>query len=533
MNKLLFYVRIILGFFFLYLSAGFTSGQQQNWNWGGSLDPVQSTFEVTHTLLDLELFPDQRSISGKARLSLHYLESTASLRFQLISGYEVSNVEGGGRSFHFTHKNDILDIAIGDHQPESITISYGGPTPIASNPPWIGGFTWEKDDQGYHWMGLSSQNEGGKLFMPCIDHPESKPKDGVSLHIKVPEPYFVAANGVLVKTTKGNDKLTYSWESKYPIMNYNVNFTMGKFHKEEMVFPSVSGKTVSMAVYVLEENKGMAPMLLEVLRQSAETHEKYFGPYPFPDEKIAVVETPYLGMEHQTINAYGNNFQFVRMGEAWYDHLLHHELGHEWFGNKVSISDWADFWIHEGITSYGDWLFYLHHVGEEAYHDKAADARRRIINERPLVGKPKSMSDDAYHPDIYTKGAYILHSLRFIVGDEKFFPLLKNIAANESFTYTNQINTAKLIQFITDETNQDLDGFFDWYLYRTKLPKVKISRRKKTNYEVSIPRISFSLPVEIQTERGIDTFILSSKPVRIQSKTPINIDPNHWYLLEK
>src|SRR5690606_36314272 len=209
----------------------------------------------------------------------------------------------------FRHYGDTLDIIIPDGCAEQATVYYQGQTPIASNPPWTGGFTWEKDNSGNHWMGLSSQGEGAKIFMPCVDHPSSEPSQGVDLYLIAPAPYFIAANGVLVNEEKKGDKITYHWSTNYPIINYNINFTLGVFHEEGKKFRSVSGNDIPMVVYVLEENKEKAAMLLSVLENSTRTHEKYFGAFPFPNDKIAVVETPYLGMEHQTINGYGNNYQ--------------------------------------------------------------------------------------------------------------------------------------------------------------------------------------------------------------------------------
>ncbi|WP_081634890.1 M1 family metallopeptidase [Lunatimonas lonarensis] len=526
--------QVTVGLFFVVATTGFGSyAQQHNWNWGGPLDSVQATFEVNKISLDLEILPEEQVLSGSATLSLGYLQETDRLRLQLVDAYTVTKVEADGNELAFSHGKGLLDILLGGSKPTSVTVYYGGRTPIAVRPPWIGGFTWEKDDLGYHWMGLSSQNEGGKVFMPCLDHPVSKPRDGVLLRITVPDPYMVAANGLLKEAFREGEKITYIWESRYPIMNYNVNFTMGKFHEASKTFRSASGKEFPLVVYVLEENKDKAPMLLDVLEKSAQTHELFFGPYPFPEEKLAVVETPYLGMEHQTINAYGNNYQFVRMGDVWYDHLLHHELGHEWFGNKVSIADWADYWIHEGITSYGDWLFYLHHGGESAYHEKVADTKKRIRNEKPVVGPRESLSDDAYHPDVYTKGAYIMHSLRFILGDDRFFPLLKRIAEHDEFTYANQVSTEELISFLEAESGEELREFLEYYLYGAKLPKVKINRKRKGVYEVVFQGIGFSLPVEVETDRGIEILVLSGTPTQVVNNSAPVVDPRNWYLLRK
>ncbi|HSI74930.1 MAG TPA: M1 family metallopeptidase [Lunatimonas sp.] len=527
------FIIFLLSFSFSGITESLYAQQSDSWNWGGPMDPLQQKFRVSHYHLDLEILPDSQEIAGSTTLSVRYLEDPDTLRLDLVSQYTVNDVKGDGHSLTFVHQDDLLDISLDGRKPDKVTVYYRGKTPIASNPPWSGGFTWEKDSQGNHWMGLSSQNEGGKIFMPCLDHPKNKPADGVSLSITVPALYTVAANGRLKGMDENTVKSTYHWESNYPIMNYNINFTMGKFHVEKGDFRGILGEEIPMLAYVLEENKDKAPLLMEVLRKSTETHEHFFGAFPFPEDKIAVVETPYLGMEHQTINAYGNNFQFVRMGDVWYDWLLHHELGHEWFGNKVSVSDWSDYWIHEGITSYGDWLFYLKHGGEEAYHEKVADAKKRIKNDLPVVSPPESHSDIAYHPDVYTKGAFIMHSLRFMLGDDAFFPLLQGIAHQEAFTYANQAATADLIDYLSKDSDLDIRGVLSWYLYREDLPKVSVKKKKKNTFLISLPSSSFSLPVDVKTDKGIERIVLSSNPTVVTSSTHVEVDPLGWYLLDK
>ncbi|KEO73004.1 M1 family metallopeptidase [Anditalea andensis] len=515
-----------------FLIASSVFGQdQQNWTWGGPIDPLQARYEVQRYTLSLAFFPDTQEIHGSNLVEIACDGRLDTLRLNLINRYTVHKVEIYEEEVNFDHKNDILDIYIPDGCATEAKIYYGGKTPVANNPPWSGGFTWEKDESGNHWMGLSSQNEGAKIFMPVKDHPSSEPSNGVDLYLTAPSPYFIASNGRLVNTVQEDDKTTYHWSTNYPINNYNINFTLGMLYKEEMTYTSIEGNSIPMMVFVLDENKDKAPLLLSVLENSTRTHESYFGEFPFPLDKIAVVETPYLGMEHQTINGYGNNFQFVRMGETWYDWLLHHELGHEWWGNKVSVNDWAHFWIHEGFTAYGDWLYFLKHAGEAAYREKANSEKKNIKHKQTLVAHHNATAEEAYHGEIYTKGAYVVHSLRFILGDEVFFPMLKAITSEEGFIYENSITTKGLIDFIEKYSRMDLKEFFNLYLYTTEIPEVKINKKGRERYEISITPIN--LPVEIKTSTGTERMILTKKPVTIKSgSTPI-IDPNDWYMLKK
>jgi len=526
-----------VGFFLLFFLAttlGVLSQQTNDWTWGGPIDPLQEKITIKHYQLDLEFTPEKQWIQGSVKVSFDCRQKLDTLRLNLIASYEVTKVEiYQDEPVEFRHFGDTLDIFVPNGCAEQATIYYQGKTPIASNPPWTGGFTWTKDSRGNHWMGLSSQNEGAKIFMPCLDHPSSEPYEGIDLYLTAPSPYFVAANGVLAGEKKEGDKTTYHWTTDYSINNYNINFTLGIFHEEKKMFRSVSGEDMPMVVYVLAENKDKAPMLLSVLENSTRTHEKYFGAFPFPKDKVAVVETPYLGMEHQTINGYGNNYQFVRMGKVQHDWLLHHELGHEWWGNKVSVADWADFWIHEGICTYGDWLFYLEHGGEEAYREKVQSMQKTIQNKSPIALAKDATSDEAYHLDIYYKGAYIMHSLRFILGDEVFFPLLKAFLSDEKYIYSNLVKTKDFTDFVQQYSSTDLEGFFQLYLYTAELPEVKIQKKRGNQYAVSIKNIDFALPMNIHTSEGIQRLEISSQPTLIQSTSPIQVDPEDWYLKQQ
>jgi aminopeptidase N len=521
---------LLLSFLFLILIH---PSFAQNWDWGGPKDPLQQKFKVKHYRLELEFLPETKSIKGSNTITFSAAEKLDTLRLNLIDEYQVEKVLMDGKEVKFSHQNDILDILPIDCTCDQVTVFYGRKTPIAQNPPWTGGFTWEKDQLENHWMGLSCQGEGAKIFMPALDHPSSEPSEGVDLIFTAPKPYFVASNGRLMDTSEKGDKVTYHWSTDYPINNYNINFTLGIFQEEKLEFRSVSGTIIPMQVWVLQENRAKAKDLLEVLRVSTETQEKYFGPFPFPKDKIAVVETPYLGMEHQTINAYGNNFQYIPMGKVRYDWLLHHELGHEWFGNKVSVGDWADFWIHEGLTAYGDWLFYWEHGGPEAYFAKVRAEAKNIPHAKPVVSPPNSTEEEAYHPEIYTKGAMVIHSLRGVLGDELFFPAIKAFAMDERFTYQNQVTTKDFTDFIQTYTGKNLQGFFDLYLYTTELPELKVSKKGKEAYVIAIQGIDFEMPVEIETSEGVQRVPIGKKGVEVKSKTPPVVDPRGWLMIAR
>ncbi|WP_215225933.1 M1 family metallopeptidase [Echinicola shivajiensis] len=525
--------KFLIVFHILLISCSSLLAQEdEGWSWGGKMDPLQSKFRVKHYSLEIELLPRIRGINASMEMLFETEGNMDTLRLDLVDNFEVIKVESLGEELDFSHHDDLLEIFL-NAPSNQVKVFYRGRPPVAKNPPWSGGFTWSKDGHGNNWVGLSCQMEGAKVFMPCLDHPSSKASNGVDLYFKVPFPYFVASNGILLNQETSLGYNYFHWATAYPINNYGINFTMGRFVERSQDYASVYGRSIPMKVYLLEENRNMAEKLMGVLERSTQTQEKYFGEYPFPDDKIAVVETPYLGMEHQTINAYGNDFNFTEVAGNDFDALLHHELGHEWWGNKMSVSDWGDFWIQEGFCSYGDLLYYLDRGGEKAYLERAKAMASGIKNERPIVMGKNINSYDAYQGDIYSKGALVLHSLRFVLGDELFFPLIKAFIESDEFTYENQVDSKDFIDFVTNYSGKNLDSFFDMYLYSTKLPKVKINKKGKNKYDVSLSDIQLSLPMEIKTSDGIEKVELSNSPIRLKSDDPIEVDPNGWYLLDK
>jgi aminopeptidase N len=144
-------------------------------------------------------------------------------------------------------------------------------------------------------------------------------------------------------------------------------------------------------------------------------------------EKIGIVETPHLGMEHQTMNAYGNKFRYTQVGGKDFDWLLTHEFGHEWWGNKVTVKDWADYWIHEGICNFGDVLYTRELEGESAYLRRFQQMALNFRNQKPIIIGKDIDEETAYHDDIYGKGAFFMHTLRYVIGDSIFSRHSKNL----------------------------------------------------------------------------------------------------------
>ena len=164
---------------------------------------------------------------------------------------------------------------------------------------------------------------------------------------------------------------------------------------------------------------------------------------------------------------------------------------------------------------------------------KVKSELQNIPHAKPVQSPPNSTEEEAYHPEIYTKGAYIMHSLRGFLGDELFFPMLKAFASDDRFTYQNRVNSDDFVNFVLDYSGKDLRGFFDLYLLTTSLPEVEVKNKGKKGWQVSLKGIDFEMPVEIGTSEGVQKVNLGLKPMLIKSQTAPEVDPNYWYMLKR
>ncbi len=506
----------------------------QNLRSGGALKPEQAIMDIRHYTVALNVDPEKQSLDGYTEIDLRLSSASPILIFDLWHGLTVQQVWVNGNKEPFVHsENDLLTItgtkpfAIGKI---NVKVAYGGKPGIAVRPPWTGGFQWSKDEQGNPWISVTCQSEGAKIYFPCKDHPSDEPNEGADMIITVPNGLSVAAPGLLQNVKKSGATSTWHWKTNYTISNYCIVFNVGKYKVVTRPYTTILGNKVPMEFYVLEEHADKGPHLLEMLEQTTHILEKYFGEYPWAKEKIGLVETPHLGMEHQSMIAYGNKFNYTKVGGEDFDWLLNHEFGHEWWANKVTNKDWAHMWIQEGICSFGDALVIRDMEGEEAYLKRMREYARGSQNKKPIVQGEVVDSDDAYHGDIYGKGAFFMHTLRYVLGDRVFFPILKKLATDPLYTYNNFITTDDVERLFSADSHTDLKPLFDFYLRTTNKLEVDVKQIGDQKYAVSLLNYEGKLPVDISIDGSISRTTLDNKAVVIDSKSLPVIDAKGFYL---
>ena len=512
------------------LFSGTTSAQKLTS--GGKLRPEQAIMDIRHYTLDLQVDIDNKSISGSNEIDFVLSQPAPVLLFDLMNDFTVQKVWVNNKEAAFTHSNALITITPQTQVPVGKTvvkIQYAGKPHVATRPPWEDGFTWTHDSLGHPFVAITAEGAGGKIYFPCKDHPSDEPNEGVDMIITVPKDLVVAGPGLLQRVKRKDNTATYHWKTNYSINNYSIVFNIADYAVVNKMYTTIDGNQVPMQFYVLKYHADKAAHHLDLLAEMARVKEKYFGEYPWVKEKMGIAETPHLGMEHQSMNAYGNKFKYAKVGGKDFDWLMNHEFGHEWWGNKVTAGDWADYWIHEGIDSYGDVLYTRDIEGEAAYIDNFKNSVFRISNEKPIVQGKDIDEETAYIGDIYVKGAFFMHTLRYVISDSIFFPALKELATAPRYTYDNWVTTADVEQLFSRAAGYSVKSLFDLFIRSTGKLEIHVIVLPKDQYKIQLLNIDMSLPLEIVTDKGLQKIMADKKGIIITSNKMLQIDPDTYY----
>lgn len=499
---------------------------------GGILKPEQAIMDIRHYTVSLDVNPTEKSINGFAEIDLITGKATSTLLFDFTSVLTVRKIWVNKKERSYTHKNNLISVALPASLPSGkviVKIQYDGKPHIAEKPPWSGGFTWTTDSKGNPWIDITCQTDGAKIYFPCKDHPSDEPNEGADIIITVPKGLYVTGPGLLIDQKTKDDKTTFHWQTKYTINNYSILFNIGKFKPVMRTYTTINGNKVPMCFYVLEEHADQAERFLDIFERSCRVQEKYFGEYPWIKEKMAITEASHPGMEHQTSNTYGNNFKYRTIGGKDFDDQIHHEFGHEWWGNKVTAIDWADMWIQEGIDTYGDAMYIREYEGEEGYQKLMQRTARNIENKQPVVPGKDVDTDSVYQRDIYGKGAFFMHTIRYVTGDEIFFPALKKFVTSPDYTYDNLVDTDDVEKHFSNASGKDLKPLFDLFLRSTDKLNVSVKQTGEKKYLVKILNSGISVPIDIKTDKGVERIMLDAKGITVESSTTPVIDPDVFY----
>ena len=524
---------------------------------GGPLMPEQAAYDVKSYDLDLRIDPDTQTIKGALTAHARILSPLDWFVLDLdppLVVDSVTMVNADGKSLEplrFERREAKLWIAFPKTKKSGeevrVRIAYGGKPRVAPRPPWVGGFAWSKTKSGEHWFTVTCQNDGADIWWPVKDHPSDKPET-TDLHYTVPQPLVAVANGKLQSVVKNQDGTqTFNWHISQPINNYSITLNVAPYKTIEDKYTSLAGGEMPITFWILPEDYEKGFEVVKQTKLYLRFLEEYLGPYPFRAEKVGIVQTNHLGMEHQTIIAYGSTFTLNEFGFDW---LMLHELGHEWWANLVTASDWRDFWIHEGFQSFMDTLYVEKLRGKEAYLRAMANRMNHLRNKQAVAPRESRTTTQMYMAapdyltsdgDIYGKGAAILHTLRYLIGEKPFFASLRRMAypdpRMEKVTSGAQVHFATTDDFLhiaEKQSGTDLDWFFEVYLRQPKLPKLVT---EKTNDHLTLhwdspDGLPFPMPVEVKVGETTKRYELRTGTVTIPIAAGQNavVDPDGWIL---
>lgn len=529
-----------------------THGQRDPLETGGPLSPEQASYDVTYYKLSVDIEPDNKSISGEVVVKASVLHPMHYLVLDLDNTFAIELVAEGDTPLNDERREGQIWIDMGrTRQPGEtfeVTVDYRGEPRVAVNAPWDGGFTWARTESGAHWIATTCQGEGADLWWPCKDHVSDEP-DSMDLFVTVPEGLVAACNGRLQGSESSEGKTEFHWFISQPINIYNVALNIAPYRTIESTFQSVAGEEFDFIFYVLPEDYDKGVEIYPEFKDHMAWFEKMFGPYPFRADKYGVVQTPHLGMEHQSIIAYGADFNNGSMtgGIDWgYDALHQHELAHEWWGNLITCADWNDMWIHEGFGAYMQALYCEELGGAERYYNYMVQVRR-FPNNLAIAPRESQTANQIYKAPIYFKGAWVLHTLRYLIGDEAFFASMREfIYPDEAYANATDgsqcrwVTTDDFLRLAEKHSGEDLDWFFDLYLRQPAIPTLHSSTQDgELSLYWTLPEgmSEFPVSVEVAVDGNIKTVevpVGMDTPARLNvgAAEQVKIDPYKRILME-
>lgn len=508
---------------------------------GGELRPGLAAYDVLRYELELEVDIESQTLAGSVTFMVKVLEPIMVFECDLVDQLSVDAVRLGTQQLEHAHDRGIVTAQLTEPwspgEIKAVTVDYHGPPVVADKPKGFGGFVWARTPESDEpWIGVSCQLEGADLWWPCKEHPSDEPDQGMSITITCPAGLQCLTNGRLVESRPGPDGTRIeTWKVSYPINTYLVTLSIGPYVPLVERYHGIDGRLDEELVFwALPEHREQATETWRQISGILEVLGKRFGEYPFFEDKLWVVETPYQGMEHQSLIAYGDPFTNNDFG---FDGLLLHELAHEWWGNMISVDDWADFWIHESIGTYAEAIYVNDTQGLEAYLAYMRSLRPKVESKAPLVQGDNLPGSIAYTNDIYFKGAWVLHTLRYLISDGPFFRAIKRCSTDPEHMH-GFITTEDLLEAFEQEAGQDLDWFWQRYLYKNELPAWSVARRPEGAQDrVTIswndPYFSLPFPVLIDEIEQRLTTEDGSASVLVENDAELIIDPSGWLLVRE
>jgi aminopeptidase N len=416
---------------------------------------VPHDYDVREYVINIKLDDAQKKISGFCKITATSLKNDLrKVQFHLEADMAVTSVKQGGNACSFKHANAVLEVTLATPKQKdenfALRVDYSG-----------------KPQDGLYFTSkgvyVCSAMEEARHWFPCYDLPNDK-ADRVQFVVTCRDDWYVAANGLLksVKANPGGTK-TFTWVTNYRIATYLVSIS-GAY---EYSRSGTNWAGVPINYYVFPEHRSYAEICFENVKRMMNFFSNKFWRYPFADERYGVAEAEmgyFGGMENQTcitLNQY-----YVRPNHSA-DHVLAHELSHMWWGDCISPASWENLWLNEGFATYCDALWEEHDKGWEAFYNRMQYFAQAYFSEDARHRFPVYNPAEPWSATVYEKGAWIMHMLRHILGDEKFFRAWNKYGQSHKYSHAS---TNDLQHAMEAEYGKSLQEFFNDWVYKAGYP---------------------------------------------------------------
>jgi len=412
--------------------------------------------DVIYQRLNFTVDPAVNYISGSVLSFVKFLkDDIAHIQFDLTDGMTVDSVLYNLKKTTFQHVSNKINMDLPSIASKntigSVEVFYHGVPPANG----MGSFvtSWHNN---IPIVWTLSEPYGAKDWWPCKESLSDK-IDSIDIYITSPQQYRAASNGKLVEDNISGQIRIAHWSHRFPIATYLVGIAVTNYQTYSDFLGLPNGKKIEVLNYVYPE------YLTTAKSKSAETlnilsfYNSKFMTYPFASEKYGHAQFGWGGgMEHQTMS-FMTNLEFE---------LVAHEMAHQWFGDYVTLASWHDIWLNEGFATYLTGLTYENLLNGQYWQSWKDIQVKRITSSTDgsvYVADTTDVNRIFNGRLSYSKGSYLLHMLRWEMGDQNFFQGMKNYLNDPSMAngFASQQQFVKHIETVADTS---FTGFFkDWY----------------------------------------------------------------------
>ncbi|MBE0637817.1 MAG: T9SS type A sorting domain-containing protein [Bacteroidales bacterium] len=501
--------------------------------------------DVTYTRFEWEIDPAVRYIMGNVSNYFRALENVSSIILELNDNMMIDSIIFRSNPLTWNYISDFefsvhLNSTVLANSIDSLTIYYQGEPVIESG---FGSFE-QAEHNGVPVIWTLSEPYGARDWWPGKNNLSDK-IDSVDVVIRTPSQYKAVSHGLLKAEIPDGDHTIYHFGHRYPIVSYLVAFAVTNY----AVFTQqafLSEGVVPIVNYVYPEDSAMIADMVVNTPEMMQLFDTLFSPYPFRNELYGHAQFSITGggMEHQTMS-------FMA---GWGHDLRAHELAHSWFGNMITLASWHDIWINEGFATYANGLSFEHMydgywwpIWKDVTLGKILAAPDGSVYVQDTTSVPRIFSSRL----TYHKGAYLLHMLRWMIGDEAFFTAIRNYVNDPQLVY--RFTTFEDVKnHFENASGRDLTSFFEKWYYGEGYPIYGIDMlnlvqsnelQVTIHQETSHPSVDFfDMPVQIRlygqgqimdlvcyhTFSG-QQFVFDAPAFSIDS---VKFDPDRWLIAE-